>query len=115
MRNKTPFQLWKAIESKYGKSYFRRLDIRLHRAIPDKAAFATKTTKKLPKKILGFEITELLQSDGLKIILADDHWILMRPSGTEPLMRLYAESDSPQRTSELLELAKKWVGPGLFQ
>ena len=77
----------------------------------DKAVWAAKLVKKLPKKILGTEIKELIQVDGLKIILQGDHWILVRPSGTEPLMRLYAESDSPARTAELLELAKKWVGP----
>lgn len=112
-QNKTPSQLWKNVESKYGKSHFKRIDIRLHRAVPDKAVFGTKLIKKLPKKILGSEIKQLLQVDGLKIILAEDHWLLMRPSGTEPLMRLYAESDSDKRTNDLLDLAKKWVGPGL--
>jgi phosphomannomutase len=109
--NKTPSQLWKNVETKYGKSCFRRIDYKLNKAIPDKTIFTTKLTKKLPKKILGTEIKELIQIDGLKIILADDHWLLMRPSGTEPLMRVYAESDSPERTQALLDLAKKWVAP----
>jgi phosphomannomutase len=112
-QNKTPSQLWKALEAKHGKSHFTRLDVRLHRPVPDKAAFAAKLVKRLPKKILGSEIKSLLQLDGLKVILDSDHWVLMRPSGTEPLMRLYAESDSAKRTSELLELARKWVSPGL--
>ena len=108
---KTPSQIWKDVETKYGKSCFKRIDVRVHRAVADKAVWAAKLVKKLPKKILGTEIKELIQVDGLKIILQGDHWILVRPSGTEPLMRLYAESDSPARTAELLELAKKWVGP----
>jgi phosphomannomutase len=112
-QNKTPSQLWKAIETKYGKSHFRRVDFKLHRAVPDKAVFATKLAKKLPKKIAGSEIKQLVHIDGLKIILADDHWLLMRPSGTEPLMRVYAESDSDKRTGELLDLAKKWVAPAV--
>lgn len=107
--NKTPGQLWKAIEEKYGKSVFKRVDYKLHKAVADKAVFAAKIVKKLPKKILGTEIKQLIQIDGLKIILADDHWLLMRPSGTEPLMRVYAESDSEKRTDELLQLATKWV------
>jgi phosphomannomutase len=108
---KTPSQLWKNIEQKYGKSHFKRIDYRLHRAIPDKTVFTTKLVKKLPKKILGSAIVELIQIDGLKIILENDQWLLMRPSGTEPLMRVYAESDSAKRTDELLEVAKKWVAP----
>ncbi|MBI3553787.1 MAG: phosphoglucomutase/phosphomannomutase family protein [Elusimicrobia bacterium] len=112
-QNKLPSQLWKNIESKYGKSVFKRVDFRLHRAVADKNAFAAKLTKKLPKKILGSEIKQLMQIDGLKVILAEDHWMLMRPSGTEPLMRVYAESDSEKRTQELLDLAKKWVSPAV--
>ena len=109
--NKTPSQLWKNVEQKYGKSVFKRIDYKLHRTIPDKTIFTTKLVKKLPKKILGTEIKELIQIDGLKIILDGDHWLLMRPSGTKPLMRVYAESDSEKRTDELLEVAKKWVAP----
>jgi phosphomannomutase len=109
--NKTPSQLWKAVEQKYGKSHFKRIDYKLHRTIPDKTVFTTKLVKKLPKKIAGVPIQELIQIDGLKIILEGDSWLLMRPSGTEPLMRVYAESDSEKRTDELLEAAKKWVAP----
>jgi phosphomannomutase len=112
-QGKTPSQLWKDVETKYGKSFFKRVDYKLHKPVADKAVWTTKLVKKLPKKVAGSPIQELLQVDGLKIILEGDHWILMRPSGTEPLMRVYAESDSPQRTAELLELAKKWTGPSL--
>ena len=110
-QNKTPSQLWKALEAKHGKSHFKRIDVKLHKPAADKAVFTAKLVKKLPKKVLGSEIKSLLQFDGLKLILDSGHWLLMRPSGTEPLMRIYAESDSDKRTSELLELAKKWAGP----
>ena len=113
LEGRTPSQLWKETESKYGASHFKRLDLRLHKPVTDKAAFAAKLIKKLPKKILGTEIQSLSQIDGLKIVLAGDYWLLMRPSGTEPLMRVYAETDSAKRTGELLELARKWVGPTL--
>ncbi|MDD5655632.1 MAG: phosphoglucomutase/phosphomannomutase family protein [Elusimicrobia bacterium] len=108
-----PGQLWKELEAKHGASFFKRVDFKLHKPVADKAVFVAKLIKKLPKRILGSEIQSLLQIDGLKIILAEGHWLLMRPSGTEPLMRVYAESDSSKRTGELLELAKKWVAPSL--
>jgi len=105
---KTPSQIWADIEKKYGKSYFQRIDFILNKPVADKQVFADKLKKKLPKKILDTPIRQLLDIDGLKVILENDHWILIRPSGTEPLIRTYAESDSPQKTKTLLELAKKW-------
>ena len=110
---KTPSQLWKEIETRYGASCYKRIDYRIHRPVADKALWTTKLVKKLPKKILNTPIKELIQTDGLKIVLEDGHWLLMRPSGTEPLMRVYAESDKPERTLALLELAKKWVAPSI--
>ena len=47
--------------------------------------------------------------DGLKIILDNDSWLLMRPSGTEPLLRTYAETDSQDNTKKLLEFALKLI------
>jgi phosphomannomutase len=107
--NKTPSQLYKQIEDKFGKSSFKRVDYKLHKAVPDKTVFTTKLVKKLPKKVLGQAIKQLIQIDGLKIILEDDSWMLMRPSGTEPLMRVYAEAPDAKRTDELLQLTTKWV------
>ncbi len=112
---KTPSQLWKEVETRYGASHYKRIDYRVHKAVVDKAIWTQKLIKKLPKKILGTAIKDLISIDGLKIILEDGHWLLMRPSGTEPLMRVYAESDKPERTQGLLEMAKKWVAPNLNQ
>ena len=110
---KTVSQLWGEIEKKYGKSHFTRVDFHIHRAAVNKTAFTTKVQKKLPKKICGLPIKNVLTIDGIKVILEGDSWILMRPSGTEPLVRTYAESDSSKRTQELLESAAKWINAQL--
>lgn len=110
---KTPSQLWKEIETRYGASHYKRIDYRIHRPVAEKAVWTAKLAKKLPKKILNMPIKDLISIDGLKIVLEGDAWLLMRPSGTEPLMRVYAESDAAERTLALLELAKKWVAPSL--
>ena len=112
-RKKKPSELWAEIEKKYGASSFRRVDFQVGKPVTDKAAFAAKIQKKLPQKIAGTPIKTTLTDDGIKVILEDDHWLLMRPSGTEPLIRTYAESDTPKRTQILLETAAKWVNAHL--
>jgi len=47
--------------------------------------------------------------DGLKIIFEDDSWLLVRPSGTEPLVRIYAESESAKDVEVLLEQGRKYL------
>jgi len=106
---KTISELYAEIEKKYGKSYFLRRDFKLEKAIPNKHSFAVKIKKKLPKTLLGHKITETNTIDGLKIILDNDWWVLMRPSGTEPLLRTYSETDSKQSTDKFLDLAFKLV------
>ena len=109
---KTPSQLWDAIEKKHGKSDFRRVDFRISKPV-DKNAFTLKIRKRLPKKVAGNPILDVMDFDGVKVFLEGGHWVLMRPSGTEPLIRTYAETDSPKKTQALLETAARWVGSHL--
>ena len=44
--------------------------------------------------------------DGVKYLLADDSWLLIRPSGTEPVLRVYAEARSPENMQSLLEFGE---------
>ncbi|MFA6583180.1 MAG: hypothetical protein WCS77_02690 [Elusimicrobiaceae bacterium] len=97
------------IEKKYGKSVFLRKDLKLKSPIPDKKSFAEKMIKKLPKKVNGAPITETPATDGLKILLGNGNWMLIRPSGTEPVMRIYAESPALKETEALLDFAEKLV------
>jgi phosphomannomutase len=102
-------ELYAEVEKKYGKSVFVRRDFNLEKPIPNKHSFAVKIKKKLPKLLIGHKITETNTIDGLKIILDNDWWVLMRPSGTEPLLRTYAETDSQENTKKLLDLAFRLV------
>jgi phosphomannomutase len=45
--------------------------------------------------------------DGTKFLLDDDQWVLLRFSGTEPLLRIFAEADSPAKADALLQAAQK--------
>lgn len=61
-------------------------------------------------QIAGFEVAERNFSDGFKYIFADGSWLLIRPSGTEPVLRLYSEAGDPARVARLLEAARAIAG-----
>ena len=59
-------------------------------------------TKQAPAEIGGEKVAEVSARDGVKYILADDSWLLIRPSGTEPVLRVYAEGRTQGMVKELL-------------
>ncbi|MHA1784690.1 MAG: phosphoglucomutase/phosphomannomutase family protein [Candidatus Helarchaeota archaeon] len=63
--------------------------------------------KILPKKILGKEIIKKIEIDGFKFVIDDGSWMLIRPSGTEPLLRLSGESLDANFLDSILEEGKK--------
>jgi alpha-D-glucose phosphate-specific phosphoglucomutase len=65
--------------------------------------------KEEPTSIGGRKVKSLNRIDGLKIIFEDDSWLLVRPSGTEPLVRIYAESESAKDMEVLLEQGRKYL------
>lgn len=61
------------------------------------------------KEIAGQEVTDCLTVDGYKFRLADNSWLLIRFSGTEPVLRLYCEASTPERVRQTLNWAKEWA------
>lgn len=61
-----------------------------------------------PKEILGRKVVKTRTDDGLKMFFSDDSWLLMRFSGTEPVLRLYAESKNISDVNELIGYAKNY-------
>ncbi len=47
--------------------------------------------------------------DGVKFIFEDGSWMLMRPSGTEPLVRIYAESENKEDLEVLIEQGRRYL------
>jgi phosphomannomutase len=60
-------------------------------------------------QILDQTVIEVLSIDGFKFSLADHSWLLIRFSGTEPVLRLYCESHQPDRVAQILAWAKDWA------
>jgi phosphomannomutase len=60
--------------------------------------------------IAGFQVEKTNFSDGFKYIFADGSWLLIRPSGTEPVLRLYSEANDPGKVATLLQAARGIAG-----
>ena len=107
-------QLVAALQSEYGPHFYARRDLRIPNDIKEAAiarAAAAQTTSLGRYKILKKE-----NLDGIKFFLdapiqdrGAEAWILLRSSGTEPLMRIYAEASSPELVQEMLEEAVAFV------
>jgi phosphoglucomutase len=76
---------------------------------PEIAASLPEKLKQEPTEIGGRRIKQTNRMDGVKFIFEDGSWLLMRPSGTEPLVRVYAETESNKDLEVLLEQGRKYL------
>jgi phosphomannomutase len=84
-----------------GPVFYERRDLRLKRPVA-KDTMTQRLKNDYPAELGGERIVELSLRDGVKYILSDDSWLLIRPSGTEPVLRVYAEGRTPQMVKALL-------------
>ena len=84
-----------------GPAFYERTDLRLSRPVA-KAEMTEFLTKQAPAEIGSEKVFEISQRDGVKYIMSDDSWLLIRPSGTEPVLRVYAEGRSHEMVKALL-------------
>ncbi|MGB8507815.1 MAG: phosphoglucomutase/phosphomannomutase family protein [Pyrinomonadaceae bacterium] len=76
---------------------------------PEIAATLAEKLAREPAEIGGRKIKTVNRIDGVKFIFDDGSWLLMRPSGTEPLVRIYAETESKNDLEVLLEQGRKYL------
>ncbi len=62
-----------------------------------------------PTRLGGRAVRQVVRTDGLKLILDDGSWVLFRPSGTEPVVRLYAETRREEELPELVKAAREYL------
>ena len=86
----------------YGRYYYSRT------SIPVKSIKKSLSDMKLPTSLCGKKIERVNTLDGIKLI-AKDCWLMFRKSGTEPIVRVYAESKSKKEAEEFVALGKKKV------
>ncbi len=95
------------IDEHYGKMRYHRIDKHIDPAKKD--AFISKVTSNPPSEILGKKIINVKTIDGVKFECDDDSWLLLRFSGTEPVVRFYAEAPTMEEAVALTEKGEEML------
>ena len=105
--NKKPSELLQLLFSKVGAHYYDRIDrsFRGDRATREKSILSAN-----PAQIGGLKVTGLNSMDGFKFSLEDGGWLLIRFSGTEPIMRVYCETTHKDKVQNILQDGLKIAG-----
>lgn len=101
-RNKNILKILNETEKQFGKFYYVRQDFHIAKRMEPKK-------ENLPKELLGKKVVEIKDYDGIKLICEDQSWLMFRASGTEPIMRSYAEAKSLLVAKKLLALGKEII------
>jgi alpha-D-glucose phosphate-specific phosphoglucomutase len=105
---KKPSQLLDYLYSKVGPHHFDRLDV----VFPEeeRQTIIDRVKASRPAEIGGSKVARVDTFDGFRFVLADTGWLLVRFSGTEPLLRIYAEASSPERVRDMLATGQRLAG-----
>ncbi len=104
-------ELVQDLQREVGPVHYARRDIPLHRPVPKKQMVA-RLKDATPATLAGEQVVDVVTLDGVKYLLADDAWLLIRPSGTEPVLRVYAEGRSPEEVEALLSFGESVAEDG---
>jgi alpha-D-glucose phosphate-specific phosphoglucomutase len=85
----------------------RRLNLHLSHEQQERLAGRLKD---LPARVAGLRVVDVVTLEGSKLLLEDGSWILVRPSGTEPVVRLYIDAHSEEQIEELTTAARELLG-----
>jgi len=97
-RKKDIKKIVEEMEKEFGRYYYQRLDVRLNPGQTfDLEPFRSTS------ELLGQKVVDIKDFDGIKLICQDQSWLMLRPSGTEPLVRAYSEARTVKRAKELIE------------
>jgi phosphomannomutase len=99
--DKTPSSLIDHLYSQVGPHYYDRIDRRFPGDQRDRTRERIENAD--PSTIGGLAVTGLDTTDGFKFGLADGGWLLIRFSGTEPVIRVYCETTEEDRVQPILE------------
>src|SRR5579859_4246702 len=106
-RKKSMQELLRDLFGKVGSFYPVRENFRLTPEVKEKF---TRKVAADPAELSGRKVKQVVRTDGLKLVFADGSWVCYRMSGTEPVVRVYAEARSVRDLQELSAAARGWIG-----
>ena len=106
VRGKSVGAQLKELFAKVGSFYPLRENFRLTPEVKEKF---TEKVKGDPQSLGGRKVTQVVRTDGLKLVLDDGSWVCYRLSGTEPVVRVYSEARKQSDSEPLSQAAKDWV------
>ncbi|MFN9924161.1 MAG: phosphoglucomutase/phosphomannomutase family protein [Cyanobacteriota bacterium] len=89
-----------------GAASYDRLDLRLA-DMAARSRLEQRLAETPPQEVAGLPVQEVITPDGVKLRLGPSHWLMLRFSGTEPLLRLYCEAPTAERVEEVLGWARQ--------
>lgn len=93
------------LEAEFGPHAFARADAQF--PLEKRTSLMEYCKLNTPAKLLKSRVKDMKTSDGVKIIAEDGSWLMLRGSGTEPILRVYAEASTPADAEKLLQLGLK--------
>ena len=88
-----------------GASHYDRVDLRLS-GMEARQRLETLLAESPPQNVAGVPVQEVITTDGVKLRMGPSHWLMLRFSGTEPLLRLYCEAPDLERVTTVLDWAR---------
>jgi len=102
---KAPSELLRELHREFGEFHFGRLD--LHMPVSEGQDLVRALSEQPPPTFNGETVMAVQTMDGAKLIFADESWLLFRQSGTEPMLRIYAEAVSVEKMQRLLQASQQ--------
>jgi len=106
---KPPSEMLGDLHREFGEFHFGRKDLQVEPSVGQE--LIERLAKATPHELAGYKVTGVETTDGTKLLFDDESWLLFRQSGTEPVLRIYAEATTMAKAEALLatgeELAHK--------
>ena len=107
LKEKPLTDIIKQLHDEFGTAFYKRVDIQVKGN--QGRQLIERLKENTPDSFAGRKIREIDKTDGIKLIFEDDSWILFRASGTEPVLRIYAEAPSKEELNNLINEGIKLI------